>query len=349
MPRGRRRDDKQMFMYLIILGVIVIAFGAIVNQSVNPPELFTSENDDIRPLSASLTGGGIFGTVSSSTCYSERFVFSGNSGMGLYGSFTVGGNSLVHFFVTDEQGWNEFLTQKTTDRKIIDIPDTTGEDFWRVEIPSSGIWYVVYSRTWYTDMQKDVVGSTCRDLTGPKIFVYMPFSTSLSGTVPLNITVTEPTFSIDRVEVFLDNPLLQPSYDYDMGRRFSVLIPWDTTNHNEGTHILTVRASDNVGNIQNYTRLVKIYNIVDLTIPILVVTGGLTILFLIGLYYFKEIHFMPMMIGFVVLVSTIVGALYLTLNTIYDINEILGLVAGIIGVAGAPSAIAVAVEKVTKN
>jgi hypothetical protein len=329
-----------------IIAIALIGFSIFLLPTRVPNPVY-GEFDDVRPLSKSLSGGGILGDVNNQTCYAEKFEITGDTGLGLFGSFSVAANSWITFFVTNEQGWIDFCEDGTTSLKWGEISDTNAAEDWHVPLPYAGTWYAVYSRAWYTDLAKTVTGYTYRDLTAPEVIVNLPLATSFSGQVPINFTVDEIGFNIARIEVYVDDQILQ-IYDQDMGKHFEDVLVWDTPNWFEGSHILRFRTFDTVGNQRDSIRVVKVYNTVDITTPSLFAIGLLAFILLAGLHYKKELSLLATIVGLVCLVICTAVSYGFVILTIYDVNEAIGLITGTIAMVGIPFVVAKGLDELRK-
>ena len=333
MGISRRTAKNRKYIAILIGAVAALAvLSTVFCMPATPADIQTGAEDDVRPLSKSLRA--LLGIVDNTTCYAERFEVTGDSGLGLYGSFNVGADSLVNMFVIDDEGWKEFTTTAACG-EYFEIPSTSGEDEWHYRLPRADIWYVVYSRVGWIDLQKDVEGFTCRDLTAPSVAWNYPL-TSVSGIFLLNFTVTDLWFDIDWIEVYVDDELLRSPYTLDMAKSFGDVVEWDTTALEDGNHLLRFRVCDSAGNSANWTYNVKVYNTFDYTVPVLAVTSVIALIALGVLCRQKEVDVVSAMIGVITLAVMVIVTYIGTMRTSYDINEFMGLITGTAGIIGIP-------------
>ncbi len=175
-----------------------------------------------------------------------------SQGDGVYGDFDVTSGNDVDFFICDEEEYEKWTNGESA--SVYHLQEKTGGYSFEFRIPYSDKWYFVFSNTYSLITAKIVQGSLCRDLTPPSIDMNLDSGATYSGIKEITATITEQTFEIGSVTLYIDGS--QKDYETDGSFSYS----WDTEGYSDGSHTIKLVASDNVGNSDYHEIIVYVSN-----------------------------------------------------------------------------------------
>jgi len=181
-----------------------------------------------------------------------------SSGDGIYGDFEVtypasGADQIITFFICDEDTYNEWVGGGSLSG--YHLQENVGSYSFEFRIPYTDTWHFVF-KNYALLTTKTVEFDVSRDTTPPAIDMNLDAGATYSGIKEITATVTEATFSISEVKLYIDGTLKDTEYDS------SFSYSWDTTQYSNGAHTVRIWASDNVGNGDYEEVIVEISNIV---------------------------------------------------------------------------------------
>lgn len=193
-----------------------------------------------------------------------------SSGDGAYGDFEVtypasGDDQIITFFICDEADYNDWVGGGSP--SVYHLQENVGSYSFEFRIPYADTWYFVF-KNYAVLTSKTVQFDVYRDTTPPAIDMNLDAGATYSGIKEITATITEATFSITEVKLYIDGTLKDTEYDS------SFSYSWDTTQYSNGAHTVRIWASDNVGNGDYEEVIVQISNVVPDTTT--TTTGGQT-------------------------------------------------------------------------
>ncbi|MFW9965258.1 MAG: Ig-like domain-containing protein [Candidatus Sifarchaeia archaeon] len=163
---------------------------------------------------------------------------------GIYGNFAVtspdsGPDQIIDFFICDEENFNLWDGGETA--SVYHLEQNVADYSFEFRVPSSDTWYFVF-KNWGLFVSKEIDVDLYRDDTPPDISMNLIAGSTCSGNQQITATITEATFDISSVSLYIDGDLKRTEYD----SFFSY--SWDTEDYSNGAHTIRISASDNVGN-----------------------------------------------------------------------------------------------------
>lgn len=180
------------------------------------------------------------------------------SGNGIYGNFQVtspasGGDQIIDFFICDQANFDHWLNGESA--SVYELQQNVAEYSWKFIIPSTDTWYFVWKNHGLL-VAKTVDVNLYRDDTPPAITMNLDAGATYSNIKEITATITEATFDISSVKLYIDGTLKHSESDS------SFSYSWVTGDYSNGAHTIRISASDNVGNSGYEEVTVYVSNIV---------------------------------------------------------------------------------------
>ncbi len=178
------------------------------------------------------------------------------SGDGIYGDFQVtnpssGADQIITFFICDQSNFDKWTGGQ--DATVYHLQENVASYDFKFVIPHSDTWYFVF-RNYALLLSKTINFNVNRDTTPPSITMNLDSGATYSGIKDITATITEATFEISYVKLYVDGVLKKTEYDD------SFSYSWVTTDYSNGQHTVKIVASDNVGNEDYLQKIVNVYN-----------------------------------------------------------------------------------------
>ncbi|NHJ12420.1 MAG: hypothetical protein EAX95_02035 [Candidatus Thorarchaeota archaeon] len=193
-----------------------------------------------------------------------------NAAKGAYGEFEVIEGTNISFFICDD--WNLDLFKDDEAFTCYEAVDNVKEGTFTFRFPYNARWHFVLDNTNEGIESQNVTLDYYDDITPPEISVNLENGDNCSLIEEIRATAADATFEVYRMELDIDGVTKASNYSDNL------LYSWNTTEcENNTQYVLTIRASDNVGNEAGIERTVNILNIIVQTTTTTTTTDGLPV------------------------------------------------------------------------
>ncbi|MHA1247636.1 MAG: Ig-like domain-containing protein [Candidatus Thorarchaeota archaeon] len=167
-----------------------------------------------------------------------------DQGNGIYGEFQVtkpssGDDQIITFFICDSENYDLYTSGETA--SVYHLQENVASYSFKFVVPKDDTWYFVF-RNYALLTSKTVNLDLYMDLTPPSIDINLDAGATYSGIKEITATITEQTFDIKSVKLYIDNVLVDTEYDS------SFSYSWNTESYTNGDHTIRIVAEDTVGN-----------------------------------------------------------------------------------------------------
>lgn len=181
-----------------------------------------------------------------------------NSGDGIYGDFEVtypasGGDQIISFLICDQENYDLWVGGQTAN--VHHLQEHVADYSFEFIVPTTDTWYFVF-KNYAILLSKTIDVNLYRDDTPPAISMNLIAGATYSDTKDITAIITEDTFAISSVSLYIDGVLKDTESDS------SFSYSWDTMGYSNGPHTIRISASDNVGNTGYEEVIVYVSNVV---------------------------------------------------------------------------------------
>jgi len=197
-------------------------------------------------------------TVTVGIYYHDYLTWSLSYHNGIYGNFEVtypasGDDQIITFFICDQENYDLWIGGEDSEKyhHQTNVADYSFEFI----VPSEDTWYFVFTNyALFTHKTVDV--NLYRDDTPPAISMNLNAGATYSSLKVITATITEATFAISSVSLYIDGALKDTETDS------SFSYSWNTKGYSNGAHTVRISASDNVGNTGYREVIVYVSNVI---------------------------------------------------------------------------------------